>query len=71
MRKKRCSKPHKTLKLDETLYDTLKFNMPNLDKLFTALILRNTPNFLDIIAGIAEKVAFYTNCDSNFDALDL
>jgi hypothetical protein len=65
MRKRRCSKPVKSLKLDEGLYDTLKFNMPNLDKLFTALVLRNTPNFLDIIAGIAEKVAFYIECDIN------
>ncbi len=38
----------------------LASQMPELDRLFQGLEKGATPNFLDIMAGISEMVAFYT-----------
>jgi len=53
---------------DEAHLDTLRRNMPEMDKLFTALDAGVTPNFLDIIAAISEMVAFYTESDQISEA---
>ncbi len=50
-------------------FDTLAEQMPQMTRLFTALGAGRTPNFLDVMAGISEMVAFYTDCDQN-DAAD-
>ncbi len=47
--------------------EALKKHMPALHRLFEILDAGATPNFLDIMAGISEMVAFYTECDQ-FDA---
>lgn len=50
-------------------FDTLAEQMPQMTSLFTALAAGITPNFLDVMAGISEMVAFYTDHDQN-DAAD-
>ncbi|MBA7612276.1 hypothetical protein ES703_19512 [subsurface metagenome] len=55
----------KLFKRLEAYLDTLKSKMPALHKLFTAPDEAYPPNFLDIMRGISEMVAFYTDCDQN------
>lgn len=39
-------------------------HIPALGRLLDKLDAGSTPNFLDIMAGLSEMVAFYTECDS-------
>ena len=43
---------------------TPNHKFPPLSQFLAAPLLRNTPNFLDIMTDLSEVVAFYTICDS-------
>lgn len=44
-------------------FDTLPKQMPALNHVFEILAQGYTPNFLDVLGGISEMVAFYTDHD--------
>lgn len=50
---------------DEAYLNTLAEQMPQMTRIFEILDSGSTPNFLDIIGGISEMVAFYTDHDQN------
>lgn len=57
------STPLAALKPAGPTLDTLISEMPEMDRLFTALAAGSTPDFLDIMRALSEMVAFYTDSD--------
>lgn len=55
----------------EAYLDTLAEDMPEMTRLFAILDSGVTPNFLDIMRGISEMVAFYTDHDQISEDLEL
>lgn len=59
---------HKAVKAQTDLDEyktTIKTNAPALSSLLDALDAGETPNFLDVMAGLSQMVAFYTESDPN------
>lgn len=56
---------------DEAYLNTLKEQMPQMTRIFEILDSGVTPNFLDIMRGISEMVAFYTDYDQISEELEL
>lgn len=50
---------------DDRYFETLSAQMEQTDALFAKLSSGEHPNFLAVMAGISEMVAFYTNHDTN------
>ena len=55
----------------EAYIDTLRNHLPALERLFTGLDAGTTPNFLDMMSALSEIVAFYTDCDTPADEIDV
>jgi len=65
------SSPASGFNRDEAYLNTLAEQMPQMQRLFEILDAGVTPNFLDVMRGISEMVAFYTDHDQISEDLEL
>lgn len=61
--KARTHAPHNAQSVPDEYRRWVQARMPALANLLDALDAGRTPNFLDIMAGLSQMVAFYTDCD--------